>query len=221
MPSIGVSLIANFAQSILPRPGGGGAFEAPQAGAVADAQAAEPSARGPATIVELSAGAQEGGGLPGQTLTEQEKAEVRELKERDAEVRRHEQAHARAGAPHTGMPSYDYETGPDGKQYAIGGNTPIYISPVPGDPAATIEKMRVVKAAAGAPAEPSGQDRAVAARADAQMREAQAELAKEKAEESATVFRTDPPNDPLDQTGPRLPEQAIVAYRGALGLLEP
>lgn len=221
MPSIGVSLFANFAQGILPRPGGGGAFESPQAGAVADAQAAEPSARGPATIVELSAGAQEGGGLPGQTLTEPEKAEVRELKERDAEVRRHEQAHARAGGQHAGMPTYEYETGPDGKQYAIGGSTPIDISPIPGDPAATIEKMRVVKAAATAPAEPSGQDRAIAARADAQMREAQAELAKEKAAESATVFRTDPPSDPLDQTGPRLPEQAVAAYRGALGLLEP
>ncbi|MDA1059481.1 MAG: putative metalloprotease CJM1_0395 family protein [Proteobacteria bacterium] len=219
MTSVGASLVAKFAQSILPRPGGAGAFEAPQAGAVADADNADPASRGPATIVELSAGAEEGGGLPGQTLTEEEKAQVRELKERDTEVRRHEQAHARAGGQHAGMPSYEYQTGPDGKQYAIGGTTPIDISPIPGDPAATIEKMRAVKAAASAPAEPSGQDRAIAVRADAQLREARAELAKEKAEGSSTVFRTDPPSDPLDQTGPPLPEQAVLAYRGALGLL--
>ena len=176
-----------------------------------------PVARGPATIVDISAG-QDSGGLPGQTLTEQEKALVRELKERDAEVRRHEQAHARVGGQHTGTPTYVYQTGPDGKQYAIGGSTPIDISPVAGDPAATIEKMRKVKAAASAPAEPSGQDRAIAAKADAEMRRAQAELAKEKAEGAGLGLDAAPVTDPLDQTGPPLPEQAILAYRGALSL---
>lgn len=215
MTSVGAALVASISQSVLPRPGGGGSFEAPQAAETSDR--ADPSSRGPATIVELSAG-EKGGGLPGQNLTEEEKAQVRELKERDAEVRRHEQAHARAGGQHAGAPSYEYETGPDGKQYAIGGSTPIDISPVAGDPAATIEKMRAVKSAASAPAEPSGQDRAIAAAADAELRRAQAELRKEKAESAGVGLSAAPATDPLDQTGPPLPEQAVLAYRGALSL---
>jgi hypothetical protein len=215
MTSVGVSLVATLSQGILPRPGGGGAFEAPQAGAVEDRT--EPSSRGPAAIVQLSAN-EDGGGLPGQTLTEEEKAVVRELKKIDAEVRRHEQAHARAGGQHAGAPRYDYQTGPDGKQYAVGGSVPIDVSPVAGDPAATIEKMRAVKAAATAPAEPSAQDRAIAAKADAETRKAQAELAKEKAESGGVGLSAAPATDPLDQTGPPLPKQAVLAYRGALSL---
>ena len=48
-----------------------------------------------------------------------------------------------------------------------------------GDPQATIDKMRVVRAAALAPAEPSPQDRAVAAEAMQLMLQAQAELSSE------------------------------------------
>ena len=216
MTSIGTSLVSALSQIALPRPGGGGSFEAPQAGAVADAENADPFSRGPATIVELSAGAEEGGGLPGETLTEEEKAQVRELKERDAEGRRHEEAHARAGSPHTGAPSYEYETGPDGKQYAVGGTTPIDVSPVAGDPAATIEKMRTVKKAASAPAEPSGQDRAVAAKADAELRKAQAELAQQKREEAAAAGQA--AGGPVPVPSPATANQGVLAYQDALSL---
>jgi transposase-like protein len=167
--------------------------------------------------VQLSA-SEDGGGLPGQNLTEEEKAVVRELKKRDAEVRRHEQADACAGGQHAGALSYEYQTGPDGKHYAIGGSVPIDVSPVASDPAATIEKMRAVKAAATAPAEPSSQDRAIAAQADAEIRKAQAELRKEEVESAGLGLSAAPATDPLDQTGPPLPEQAVLAYRGALSL---
>jgi hypothetical protein len=50
------------------------------------------------------------------------------------------------------------------------------------------------------------------------MRRAQAELAKEKAEGAGLGLDAAPVTDPLDQTGPPLPEQAILAYRGALSL---
>jgi len=96
---------------------------------------------------------------------------------RDREVRDHEQAHARVGGPYAGQPSYTYQTGPDGNRYAIGGEVAIDIAPVNGDPEATIIKMEVVKAAALAPAEPSAQDRKVAALADAQRAQAVADLA--------------------------------------------
>lgn len=112
----------------------------------------------------------------GEPMTEQEVQELNELKLRDQEVRTHEQQHAAVGGQYAGTPSYDYQTGPDGKQYAVGGEVQIDISPIPGDPRATIDKMQQVKAAALAPVEPSQADKAVAARADQHIREAQAEL---------------------------------------------
>lgn len=104
---------------------------------------------------------------------------LRELKARDREVRAHEQAHQAVGGPYAGAVSYTYQRGPDGAQYAVGGEVSIDVAPVAGDPQATIDKMRTVRAAALAPAEPSGQDRAVAAQAMQLMLQAQIELAAE------------------------------------------
>lgn len=116
-------------------------------------------------------------------LTEEERAQVDELKQTDRKVRAHEQAHAAAGGAYASSPSYEYENGPDGNRYAIGGEVSIDVSPVSGDPEATIQKMEVVKRAALAPAEPSPQDRAVAAQADQTRLKAQAELREQRAEE--------------------------------------
>ncbi|RMF34442.1 MAG: hypothetical protein D6754_15035 [Alphaproteobacteria bacterium] len=110
---------------------------------------------------------------------------VEELAKRDKEVRRHEQAHAVIGGQYAGQPKFTYRTGPDGRRYAVSGEVPIDVAPVRGDPEATIRKMEVVKAAALAPAEPSGADRRIAALADAQRLRAIAELARMKAEERA------------------------------------
>lgn len=65
-----------------------------------------------------------GGGDPTE-LTPEEEQKVRELKKRDREVRQHEQAHARAAGPYGGQPQYQYERGPDGKQYAVSGEVKI------------------------------------------------------------------------------------------------
>ena len=116
-------------------------------------------------------------------LSEEEQIQVDELKERDAEVRAHELAHARVGGALAGAPSYTYQAGPDGKKYAIGGEVQIDVAPVEGDPKATIDKMQIVQAAALAPAEPSGQDKKVAAQAAAQQRAAQSELMAQKRDE--------------------------------------
>ncbi|MEM9139943.1 MAG: putative metalloprotease CJM1_0395 family protein [Pseudomonadota bacterium] len=125
--------------------------------------------------------AADGAEAPGPNgLTEAEEAQVRELRARDLEVRRHEEAHARVGGQYAGQPSYTFQVGPDGKRYAIGGEVPIDVAPVPDDPEATIRKMEVVIAAALAPAEPSGQDRKVAALASRQRIEATVELAAER-----------------------------------------
>jgi hypothetical protein len=117
---------------------------------------------------------------PYHELSDEQRERVDELKARDREVRQHEAAHiAAAGQYALGGASFEYETGPDGAQYAVGGEVQIDTSPVRGDPEATVAKMRIVKAAALAPNEPSDQDRKVAAQADQVMREAQAELSKE------------------------------------------
>lgn len=116
-------------------------------------------------------------------LTEEEETVVRDLANTDREVRRHEQAHAAAGGAHAGAPSYQYQQGPDGKRYAVNGEVSIDTSPVQGDPKATIAKMRQVKAAANAPAQPSGQDRSVSAAASAIAAQAEAELRAQSAVE--------------------------------------
>ena len=109
--------------------------------------------------------------------------QIRELKSRDAEVRAHEQAHAAVGGQYAGSPTYTYQKGPDGRNYAVGGEVQIDVSPVAGDPAATVDKMQQVRAAALAPAQPSGQDRKVAASASQAITKALAEQVKQKAAE--------------------------------------
>ncbi|MGL4205118.1 MAG: putative metalloprotease CJM1_0395 family protein [Aeromonadaceae bacterium] len=106
-----------------------------------------------------------------------EQKEIESLKARDQEVRIHEQAHQGAGGQYASSPSYTMSKGPDGKSYATGGSVQIDISPIAGDPAATVQKMQQVRSAALAPAEPSGQDRSVAAKASQLEAKARKELA--------------------------------------------
>jgi hypothetical protein len=117
------------------------------------------------------------------SLSEEDRGKVGELKERDAEVRRHEQAHIAAGGQYVqGGAQYTYETGPDGKQYATGGEVAIDTSPVPGDPAATIRKMQVIRRAALAPSDPSQADRRIAAEAQQHEMKARVELQAQRAQ---------------------------------------
>ncbi|MGO1246179.1 MAG: putative metalloprotease CJM1_0395 family protein [Oceanisphaera sp.] len=112
----------------------------------------------------------------GKELSIEQQEELLQLQQRDQEVRVHEQQHASVGGQHTGSARYEYETGPDGKQYVVEGSVSVDLSPIAGDPNATIEKMQQVKAAALAPAEPSSADKNAAARADQLIVEARAEL---------------------------------------------
>ena len=115
-----------------------------------------------------------------QNLGEAEKRQVEKLRKADQEVRAHERAHMAAGSGVVmGGANYEYERGPDGKMYAVGGEVKIDTSRER-DPEATIRKMQQVKRAALAPAQPSGQDRSVAARASQIEAEARIELSKKK-----------------------------------------
>jgi hypothetical protein len=118
-------------------------------------------------------------------LTEEEKQQVEKLKKIDREVRAHEQAHKAAGGGLVrGGPNYQYQRGPDNRQYAVAGEVTIDMSPVPNNPQKTIQKMQQVRRAALAPADPSPQDRNVAARAQQISAEARRELAQQSLEKS-------------------------------------
>ena len=134
-------------------------------------------------------------------LTQEEQKEVRELQNRDQDVRAHEMAHIAAGGQYVrGGASFEYETGPDGKRYAVGGEVSIDTSAVSGDPEATIRKMQVVRRAALAPAEPSGQDRAVAASASQKESKARQEQVREKKE----AHKSDNQNQtPIPENSPK------------------
>ena len=118
------------------------------------------------------------------TLSEEDQVILDQLKARDREVRVHEAAHASVGGRYAGSASFQFTRGPDGRNYATGGEVSISVSAVNGDPQATIEKARVIQAAALAPAEPSAQDRRVAAEASQLELSARDELRTAKAEEA-------------------------------------
>ncbi|WP_106751541.1 putative metalloprotease CJM1_0395 family protein [Pannonibacter carbonis] len=149
--------------------------EAPPQDARANASAAASSGESDAAASEEEDPDQDG-------LTEEEEDQVEKLKQRDREVRAHEQAHARVGGPYAGAPSYTFQQGPDGGSYAIGGEVQIDTSPE-SEPEATVRKMQIVIRAALAPAEPSSQDLRVAQLARSQLQEAQSQARAEAAAE--------------------------------------
>lgn len=110
-------------------------------------------------------------------LTDEEKQQVRELATTDRQVRAHEAAHQSVGGSLAGAASFRFVTGPDGQRYAVGGEVPITLAAVPDNPEATIRNAEQVRAAALAPAQPSGQDRQVAAEATQVIVQAQLQIA--------------------------------------------
>ena len=116
---------------------------------------------------------------------------IGKLEARNREVIAHEATHvAAAGGYIKGAPSYTYQIGPDGKSYAIGGEVTIDMSPIPGNPRATIAKMMAIRAAALSPSEPSGQDMSVAAAAALIEAQAQAQLAQQATNSPTKPART-------------------------------
>jgi hypothetical protein len=122
-----------------------------------------------------------------QQAQDAELVQVRELAQRDREVRAHEQAHQSVGGQYTSGMSLEYERGPDGARYAVAGEVGIDTSRVANDPAATARKAEVIRSAALAPAEPSAQDRRVAAQAQQMALQAQADIAQQQQQEKAAA----------------------------------
>lgn len=141
-------------------------------------------------------------------LSEAEQTRVRELQQRDREVRAHELAHVAAGSGLiTRGASFEYETGPDGQRYAVAGEVSIDTSPER-TPEESIDKAARIQAAALAPADPSAQDRAVAAQAAQMALQARVEQAIQEREEREAAANDD---------GPAAFELVDVAVRAAYG----
>ncbi|MCL2029591.1 MAG: hypothetical protein FWG97_04170 [Deltaproteobacteria bacterium] len=117
---------------------------------------------------------------PLKELTPEEEAQVRKMAQRDQEVKAHEQAHVAASGGLAGAPKYSYQTGPDGRQYAVGGEVSIRRSGGGGNTDQAIAEAETVKRGATAPAQPSSQDMAVAARAEADIQSLKAKKAQEE-----------------------------------------
>ena len=104
---------------------------------------------------------------------------LNELSSRERAVRAAQTAQAALAGQYAGQPVYTFTRGPDGQAYAVSGDVPIDVSPIPNDPEATLRKMQVVLQAALA----GGGDAGVAAQARAIAAQAQAELAEAKRQE--------------------------------------
>lgn len=146
-----------------------------------------------------------------QALTEEQQREVTTLQKRDREVRTHEMAHVAAGGDLvTGGPNYEYQAGPDGKRYAVSGEVQIDTSPAD-TPEKTLDKAQRIRAAALAPAEPSTQDRQVAAMANQLIMQAQREIAMRAPGDDTTT------NDAQAGTSPDDPVPANASARAQAG----
>lgn len=149
-------------------------------------------------------------------LDPKEQALIQELELRDQEVRAHELAHKSAGAGVTSAATFTYQQGPDGKQYAIGGEVQIQIAPG-NTPEETIRRAKQVIAAATAPADPSAADMRAAGLASQMEQEARAEQTVTQLETEEEVNANaksdaqsiqDMQSDPL--TVGRLPDEEIT-----------
>ncbi len=131
--------------------------------------------------------------VPAVKISDAEQRELQALRARDREVRSHEAAHlAAASGIASGAPSFEYQTGPDGQVYAVGGEVGVNTAPVDGDPEATLRKAELVRAAALAPNNPSPADRAAVATADRLAEAARAEIDAKQAPQDDAAPATSP-----------------------------
>lgn len=145
-------------------------------------------------------------------------SQVRELEQIQQEVIAHEAAHQAAAGEFGGGVSYSYTQGPDGQSYITGGEVPIRFKEG-ATPEETLRNMQKVQAAANAPADPSGQDRQVAAKAAALATKARGEITREHAEERAEHSETVASGTPIIEAVKREDEQLDAEKNGVMSVL--
>lgn len=142
---------------------------------------------------------------------------IDQLQQTDRAVRAHEQAHIAAGGGLVrSSATFSYQRGPDGKQYAVGGEVSINTLPE-GTPEKSIEKARTIRAAALAPADPSPQDRAVAAQAARIEAEAHQQIATQQGESAQSTTNAKASSQQSDSHTESTPspevKRGITAYQ--------
>lgn len=148
-------------------------------------------------------------------LAPSELRQLEQLKRRDREVKAHEMAHkATAGQYAKGGASFEYQVGPDGRRYAIGGEVSIDIGKE-ADPEKTLQKALVIRRAALAPADPSGQDRQIAVQANLMAAEARQEIRQQEqasaSAETDSSAREDELSDTQEDKGPTPSQRRAIA----------
>ncbi|MCP4251843.1 MAG: hypothetical protein GY775_00285 [Candidatus Scalindua sp.] len=126
----------------------------------------------------------------------------------NGEVKRRELAHrAIAGNYARGVISYEYETGPDGKKYAVEGHITIDARPILNNPEASIRKAQTIKSVK--------LDRSVSTEAANMEREVRMELKTEKRKESYDVAKSND-EEVITETTP--PQGLILNYKNPFKL---
>jgi len=130
-------------------------------------------------------------------LSNEAQVQISKLKARDTEVRQHEQAHISAsGGLNVSGASYTYQRGPNGVNYAVGGDVRIDTSPGH-TPEETLSRAEKIIDAALAPVDPSPVDRSVAAKAQNMAQQARIEI-----QQQENIARSKPadPQSIINQT---------------------
>ncbi|MDA3901530.1 MAG: putative metalloprotease CJM1_0395 family protein [Spirochaetes bacterium] len=123
---------------------------------------------------------------PEQGLNDARQRQLDELKQRDRYVREHEASHIGSpGVLQYGAPSYNYQIGPDGRPYAIGGSVTLGTRPSK-DPEDVRANAAALRKAALANSDPSSQDLAAASAATDMEMQADRQLANR----SAAAYRS-------------------------------
>ncbi len=114
-------------------------------------------------------------------LTLKEELDVQQLEQTERSVREHERSHMMAARDLAiSSPNYRLEHGPNGQEYAVGGEVNINASTPTGDAEATIEKALKIERTALAPSDPSAKDMQVAAQARTIASKAYRKLSREQ-----------------------------------------
>ena len=144
---------------------------------------AQPIAGSDGSSVSVAASAADAQSRNSNELTAEERAVVDEMRARDQSVRQEEKAHAAVAGDLAGAIQYDYATGPDGRQYVVGGSVPISTRSS-ADPEQAARDGARLAAAAHAAINPSAADLQAARQSYASISEAH-QLASEQQRDRA------------------------------------
>lgn len=123
-----------------------------------------------------------------------ESKQLRALKARDKEVRAHEQAQmAAAGSQANSSPRLVYQRGPDGRQYAVGGEVQINFMPVESASEGSTEKAEILQKETHVPKNSSSQDQSTATDVENLKQQEPIHGESENSEEFEAMPDADPP----------------------------